>query len=65
MGCILGIVLAMAINTAMANSMALQRMSIAYVCLGAPIVLVLCQLAVLWRALRAASISPAIATRGL
>ncbi|MEJ0008184.1 MAG: hypothetical protein WDM77_17940 [Steroidobacteraceae bacterium] len=53
------------INTVMASSMQLMRMSVAYVCIGALIVLVLCQLAVLWPALRAASISPATATRGL
>jgi putative ABC transport system permease protein len=64
-GCVLGIVLGLAINTLMAASMQLTRMSVAYVCIGALIVLVLCQLAVLWPALRAASISPAIATRGL
>jgi putative ABC transport system permease protein len=49
----------------MATSMQLTRMSVGYVCVGALIVLVLCQLAVLWPALRAASISPASATRGL
>jgi putative ABC transport system permease protein len=64
-GCLLGIVLGLAMNTAMASSMQLTRMSVTYVCIGALIVLVLCQLAVLWPALRAASIPPAIATRGL
>jgi putative ABC transport system permease protein len=64
-GCMLGIVLGLAMNTAMASSMQLTRMSVAYVCMGALIVLVLCQLAVLWPALRAASIPPATATRGL
>jgi putative ABC transport system permease protein len=64
-GCTLGIVLALAMNTAMASSMQLTRMSVAYVCIGALIVVALCQLAVLWPALRAASIPPAIATRGL
>jgi putative ABC transport system permease protein len=64
-GCMLGIVLGLAMNTVMASSMQLTRMSVAYVCFGALIVLVLCQLAVLWPALRAASIPPATATRGL
>jgi putative ABC transport system permease protein len=64
-GCALGVVLGLMINTLLASSMQLTRMSVAYVCIGALIVLVLCQLAVLWPALRAASISPAIATRGL
>jgi putative ABC transport system permease protein len=65
LGCILGIVLGLAINTLMATSMQLTRMSVGYVLIGAVIVLVLCQLAVLWPALRASSISPASATRGL
>jgi len=64
-GCVLGIVLGLAINTLLAASMQLTRMSVGYLCIGALIVLVLCQLAVLWPALRAAYISPAIATRGL
>jgi putative ABC transport system permease protein len=64
-GCLVGIILGLAINTAMATSMQLTRMSVVYVCVGALIVLVLCQLAVLWPALRAASISPASATRAL
>jgi ABC-type lipoprotein release transport system permease subunit len=38
-------------------------MSLGYICLGALIVLALCQAAVLWPALRAASIPPATATR--
>ena len=64
-GCIIGIALGLAINTLMASSMQLTRMSAAYVCIGALIVLALCQLAVLWPALRAASIPPAIATRAV
>ncbi|HEY4340151.1 MAG TPA: FtsX-like permease family protein [Steroidobacteraceae bacterium] len=64
-GCALGVVLGLMINTLLASSMQLTRMSVGYVCIGAQIVLMLCQLAVLWPALRAASISPAIATRGL
>ena len=64
-GSVLGIALGLALNTAMAASMQMTRMSVAYVCIGALIVVGLCQLAVLWPALRAASIPPAIATRGL
>jgi putative ABC transport system permease protein len=64
-GCILGVMLGLAINTAMATSMQLTRMSVTYMCIGALIVLALCQLAVLWPALRAASISPASATRAV
>jgi ABC-type lipoprotein release transport system permease subunit len=40
-------------------------MSLVYIATGAVIVLVLSQLAVLWPAYRAASISPSLATRGL
>ena len=40
-------------------------MSPEYACSGALIGVVLCQIAVIWPALRAASVPPAIATRGL
>jgi putative ABC transport system permease protein len=62
-GCILGVGLGLVINTGLASSMELTRMSVAFICIGALIVLVLCQAAVLWPALRAASIPPAVATR--
>jgi putative ABC transport system permease protein len=62
-GCILGIGLGLFINTGLAASFEMSRMSIAYICLGALIVVVLCQAAVLWPALRAAYIPPAVATR--
>ncbi|HEV2703905.1 MAG TPA: FtsX-like permease family protein [Steroidobacteraceae bacterium] len=62
-GCILGIALGLAMNTGLAASFEMNRMSLGYICLGALIVLVLCQGAVLWPALRAASIPPATATR--
>lgn len=39
--------------------------SVGYMCIGALIVLGLCQAAVLWPAWRAASIPPAIAARAL
>jgi putative ABC transport system permease protein len=62
-GCILGVALGLAINTGLASSLEMVRMSVGYICSGALIVLVLCQAAVLWPALRAASIPPAVATR--
>jgi putative ABC transport system permease protein len=62
-GCILGIALGLVINTGLAASMQMTRMSAGYICIGAIIVLALCQAAVLWPALRAASIPPAVATR--
>ncbi|MEJ0008188.1 MAG: hypothetical protein WDM77_17960 [Steroidobacteraceae bacterium] len=52
-------------NLWLAQRLALTRMSPGYIGLGALIVLMLSQLAVVWPALRAASVSPAIATRGL
>jgi putative ABC transport system permease protein len=65
-GCILGIVLGLAANAWLLFRVdGLTRMSPGYICIGALLVLALCQLAVLWPALRAASIPPAIATRGL
>jgi putative ABC transport system permease protein len=64
-GCMVGVALALAGNTWLVARLELVRMSLADVCSGAVIVLVLCQIAVLWPALRAASVPPAIATRGL
>ncbi|HEY1900684.1 MAG TPA: FtsX-like permease family protein [Steroidobacteraceae bacterium] len=64
-GCLLGVAAALSGNTWLAARLEIQRMSLSYACVGALIVLVLCQLAVLWPALRAASVPPAIATRGL
>ncbi|HEX3837440.1 MAG TPA: FtsX-like permease family protein [Steroidobacteraceae bacterium] len=64
-GCVLGVALGLAGNTWIAAHLEIHRMGLAYACSGALIVLVLCQLAVLWPALRAASVPPAIATRGL
>lgn len=64
-GCILGVAMGLAGNTWLAARLEIARMSLAYACVGALLVLVLCQLAVLWPALRAASVPPAIATRGL
>jgi putative ABC transport system permease protein len=62
-GCILGIAVGLAMNTGLAAGFEMTRMSLGYICLGALIVLGLCQGAVLWPALRAASIPPATATR--
>jgi len=64
-GCLLGVALGLSGNTWLAARLEIHRMSLTYACVGAVIVLVLCQLAVLWPALRAASVPPAIATRGL
>jgi putative ABC transport system permease protein len=64
-GCIVGIVLGLSGNAWLATSLELARMSVQYICLGALIVLAICQAAVLWPALRAASVPPALATRSL
>jgi putative ABC transport system permease protein len=63
LGCILGIALGLALNGRLVSTFEMTRMSIGYICLGALVVLLLCQAAVLWPAWRAASIPPAIATR--
>lgn len=62
-GCALGIALGLWGNAWLATSLELTRMSAPFICGGALIVLGLCQVAVLWPALRAASIPPALATR--
>jgi putative ABC transport system permease protein len=64
-GCLLGVALGLYGNTWLAARLEIHRMTLAYAFAGALIVLVLCQLAVVWPALRAASVPPAIATRGL
>jgi putative ABC transport system permease protein len=64
-GALLGIVLGVGGNIWLASSLALTRMSTEFIGVGAVIVLSLSQLAVIWPALRAASIPPAIATRGM
>jgi putative ABC transport system permease protein len=65
-GCTIGIVLGLAGNTWLrTNLYAIGPMSPAYICVGALFLLAISQAAVLWPALRAASVPPAIATRGL
>jgi putative ABC transport system permease protein len=64
-GALLGVAGGLGANLWMATHMGTTRMSPMYIGIGAVIVLVLSQLAVLWPALRAASIAPSLATRGL
>jgi putative ABC transport system permease protein len=64
-GCLLGIALGLAGNAWLASHLELTRMSVAYICIGALCVLTLCQTAVIWPAVRAASISPATAFRSV
>jgi putative ABC transport system permease protein len=62
-GAALGVALALALNLWMVRSFEMDRLNGGYALLGAVIVLLLGQGAVLWPALRAASIAPALATR--
>jgi putative ABC transport system permease protein len=64
-GAALGIAIGLAGNTWLATTLILTRMSAGYIVVGAVIVLVLSQVAVLWPALRAAAIPPAAAIRDL
>ena len=64
-GCILGIALGLLLAIPGCCQSGAPPHEPGYICGGALMVLVLCQLAVLWPALRAASVAPAIATRGL
>ncbi|MGC1457772.1 MAG: FtsX-like permease family protein [Steroidobacteraceae bacterium] len=64
-GALLGVLGGLGANLWMATHLGTNRMSWVYIAIGAVIVLALCQLAVLWPAYRAASISPSLATRGL
>lgn len=63
MGAALGIALALGANLWLATSFAIARLSPAYLLLGALFAVALGQLAVLWPALRAASVPPALAAR--
>jgi putative ABC transport system permease protein len=64
-GVVLGVAGGLGANLWMATHLGTERMSFMYIGIGAVIVLVLSQLAVLWPAYRAASIPPSLATRGL
>ena len=63
-GTALGVALSIAANLWMVSSFEMQRLHWIYTIVGAAAILGLGQLAVLWPALRAASIPPALATRG-
>lgn len=59
-----GVALAVALNLWMVSSFSMARLDTAYTLIGAAVVLLLGQAAVLWPAIKAASIPPALATRG-
>jgi putative ABC transport system permease protein len=63
-GAAAGVGLSIALNLWMMSSFAMERLDSLYAVVGAAAVLLLGQAAVLWPALKAASISPALATRG-
>jgi putative ABC transport system permease protein len=63
-GAAIGIAFAIALNLWMVRSFEMVRMDNSRAIVGAVIILLLGQFAVLWPALRAASIPPALATRG-
>ena len=64
-GSVVGVLLALALNVwIMSSYRGVERLSAVYPWIGAASVLLLGQLAVLWPALRAASVPPALATRG-
>lgn len=62
-GAAIGVALAVSLNLWMVNAFAMQRLNPSYALIGAIVVLLLGQVAVLWPALKAASIPPALATR--
>jgi putative ABC transport system permease protein len=62
-GSLIGVGLAVALNLWMVTTFEMERLHTGYALIGAVVVLLLGQLAVLWPALKAASIPPALATR--
>jgi putative ABC transport system permease protein len=62
-GSALGVLLALALNFALMGKFEMGRLNVGFAVMAAVIVLVLGQVAVLWPALRAASISPVVAIR--
>jgi putative ABC transport system permease protein len=64
-GAMLGIILALTLNFLMTGKFEMARLNVGSTLLAAVIVLLLGQVAVLWPALRAASISPVVAIRNI
>jgi putative ABC transport system permease protein len=62
-GAALGIALAVSANLWMVSTFEMERLHVSYAVIGAVVVLLLGQASVLWPALKAASIPPALATR--
>jgi putative ABC transport system permease protein len=62
-GSLIGVGLAVSLNLWMVSTFEMERLHVGFAFIGALLVLLLGQVAVLWPALRAASIPPALATR--
>jgi putative ABC transport system permease protein len=62
-GAAIGVALAVSLNLWMVSAFAMERLNTGYTLIGAVVVMLLGQVAVLWPALKAASIPPALATR--
>jgi putative ABC transport system permease protein len=63
-GALIGVALAVSLNLWMVTAFSMERLHVSYALIGAIVVLLLGQAAVLWPALKAAAIPPALATRG-
>jgi putative ABC transport system permease protein len=62
-GTAIGVALAVSLNLWMVSAFAMERLNTGYTLIGAIVVMLLGQAAVLWPAMKAASIPPALATR--
>jgi putative ABC transport system permease protein len=62
-GAAIGVALAVSVNLWMVSAFAMERLNTGYTLIGAIVVMLLGQAAVLWPAMKAASIPPALATR--
>ena len=62
-GAAIGVALAVSLNLWMVSAFAMERLNTGYALIGAIVVMLLGQAAVLWPAMKAASIPPALATR--
>jgi putative ABC transport system permease protein len=63
-GALIGVALAVSLNLWMVTAFSMERLHVGYAVIGAIVVLLLGQAAVLWPALKAAAIPPALASRG-
>ncbi len=64
-GLAVGIVGAVGLNLWVVTRLEVERMGVGLICVSAVVVLLVSQLAVLWPALRAASVAPAVAARNI